>query len=170
VIRERHRHAGWWRTKVRQFGSHVTARVSAAERAEIADWLTPAQVALFDRMHIADRRHGLDVVASLRSEDVVDRDVLVAGLLHDCGKGDAGVGSRVLFALAQAYGPWITRAAARVPGLGPELIRLAHHAEASAVMAREAGCSDRTVELIRDQDRPRDPEYGLLLKMADEAN
>ena len=31
---------------------------------------TPAQLALFDAMHVADRRHGLDVVASLRAEGV----------------------------------------------------------------------------------------------------
>jgi hypothetical protein len=161
---------GWWRTKIRQFGSHVTARVSTAERADIAAWLTPAQLALFDRMHIADRRHGLDVAATLRSEGVGDHDVLVAGLLHDCGKGDAGLISRIVFALGQSYGGWIIRAAGRIPGVGIEVGRLAHHAEASAVLAQQAGCSDRTVELIRDQDRPRDPDYGVLLKMADEAN
>jgi hypothetical protein len=57
-----------------------------------------------------------------------------------------------------------------LPPLRAELDRLAAHAETSAALAQEAGCSPRTVELIRDQDRPRDPEFGALLKMADEAN
>ena len=85
---------GWWTTKVRQFGSHLFGRVRPAERAALAGWLTPPELELFDRMHRADRRHGLDVVASLRASGVTDRDVLVAGLLHDCAKGDTGVLAR----------------------------------------------------------------------------
>ena len=37
-------------------------------------------------------------------------------------------------------------------------------------MAAEAGCSPRTVELIRHQDAPVDPDAGRALKLADEAN
>jgi len=121
-------------------------------------------------MHVADRRHGLDVVASLRAEGVDDPDVLLAGLLHDCGKGAAGVLSRVVYALGQAYGGLPVRVAGSLPGLRADLDRLTVHPEVSATMARDAGCSPRTVELIRDQDRPRDPHFGVLLKMADEAN
>ena len=146
------------------------ARVAPAERRALADWLAPAQLGLFDAMHVADRRHGLDVIASLRAEGVVDRDVLLAGLLHDSGKGEAGVMSRIVHSLGQAYGYWIVRVVSIAPGLRSELDRLATHPERSAVLAREAGCSLRTVELIRDQERPCDPEFGALLKMADEAN
>ena len=162
--------ATWWRSKVRQFGTHIRARVTPAERAAIAGWLTPAQIALFDGMHVADQRHGLDVMASLRAEGVEDRDVLVAGLLHDCGKGDTGVVPRVLHSLAEAYGGWIGRVASVVPGIRTDLERLARHAESSARLASEAGCSVRTIELIRHQDQPRDTEFGVLLKLADEAN
>jgi hypothetical protein len=164
------RQAAWWRSKVRQFRTHVMARVMPAEQQALVEWLTPAQLRLFDAMHVADRRHGLDVVASLRAEGVVDPDVLLAGLLHDSGKGDAGVMSRIVHSLGQAYGHWIVRVVSTVPGRRSELDRLATHPERSAALAREAGCSPRTVELIRDQERPRDPEFGTLLKMADEAN
>ena len=37
-------------------------------------------------------------------------------------------------------------------------------------MAEAAGCSPRTVELIRWQDDPRDPEAGERLRLADEAS
>ena len=133
-------------------------------------WTTPAQLALFDVMHAADRRHGLDVVASLRAEGVTDPDLLLAGLLHDAGKGQTGVWPRVAYTLGQRYGPWIWRVAALVPGFGPALGRLSAHAETSAVLAATAGCSARTVALIRDQDAPTDPEFGELLRLADEAN
>jgi hypothetical protein len=162
--------ASWWASKVRQFRSHVRARVRSEERAGLADWLTAEQLALFDSMHIADRRHGLDVVATLRNEGVADDDLLVAGLLHDAGKGPTGVWPRVAYALGRAYGSWVWRLAAVVPRWRPELDRLRDHAEASARLADEAGCSPRTVELIRHQDAPVDPDAGRALQLADEAN
>jgi hypothetical protein len=162
--------ASWWAPKVRQFRSHVTARVGQDERAGLADWLTPRQLALFDSMHVADRRHGLDVVATLRRDGAIDHDLLVAGLLHDAGKGDTGVWPRVVFALGQVYGASVPHLARLIPGWRAALDRLAVHAEASASLAASAGCSQRTVELIRHQDAPVDPEAGRALQLADEAN
>jgi len=66
--------------------------------------------------------------------------------------------------------PRITGVASMLPGFGPALERLRTHAETSAAMAAAAGCSPRTVELIRNQDAPLDPEFGELLRLADEAN
>ena len=140
------------------------------ERAGLVDWLTPAQLGLFDGMHVADRRHGLDVVATLRSEGVGDGDVLLAGLLHDAGKGRTGVWPRVAYALGQGYGTWVWRVAGLYPPMRAALERLRLHAETSAELAAGAGCSARTVELIRHQDAPVDPEAGRLLQLADEAN
>jgi hypothetical protein len=162
--------ASWWASKVRQFRSHLRARVSSDERVGLTDWLTPSQLALFDAMYVADRRHGLDVVATLRSEDVSDADVLLAGLLHDAGKGRTGVFPRIAHSLGQAYGPWVWRIAGVVPGMTPAIERLRAHAETSAALAAQAGCSPRTVELIRHQDAPIDLDAGRLLQLADEAN
>jgi hypothetical protein len=162
--------ASWWGSKVRQFRAHLRARVAPEERAALAGWLTPAQLDLFDAMHVADRRHGMDVVATLRGEGVDDPEVLVAGLLHDAGKGTTGVWPRVAYALGQAYGPWVWRAAGILPGFGTGLGRLRDHAETSARLAADAGCTPRTVELIRHQDAPVDPVHGRLLQLADEAN
>jgi len=162
--------ASWWGPKVRQFRAHLRARVTPGERSALVAWISPAQLALFDAMHVADRRHGLDVVASLRAEGVDDRDVLLAGLLHDAGKGDTGVGPRVAYSLGQRYGTWIWRSASVMPGWADALARLKTHAHASATLAAAAGCFQRTVDLIREQDAPTDPEYGELFRLADEAN
>lgn len=162
--------ASWWGSRARQFRAHLRASVAPGERVALAPSITPAQLACFDAMHVADRRHGLDVVASLRAEGVAEPDVLIAGLIHDAGKGDTGVGPRVAFTLGSRYGNWIWRVAAVVPGYGSALERLRTHAETSATLAAEAGCSPRTVELIRNQDAPSDPEFGELLRLADEAN
>jgi hypothetical protein len=144
--------------------------VTSEERAALVTWIAPAQLELFDAMHVADRRHGLDVVGSLRAEGVTEPDLLVAGLLHDAGKGDTGVWPRVAYSLGSRYGAWVTRLAGMLPAFGPGLERLRTHAETSAAMAAAAGCSPRTVELIRNQDAPLDPEFGELLRLADEAN
>ena len=160
----------WWLGKVRQTHRHVFARVAPAEREALTGWLTPPQLALFDAMHVADRRHGLDVVAVLRGESTTEPEVLVAGLLHDCAKGDAGLPSRVLVSLEQAHLGWPARIAATLPPVRRTLQRLRDHAELSARLAAGAGCSDRTVELIRWQDDPRDPIAGERLRLADEAS
>ena len=99
-----------------------------------------------------------------------ERDVLLAGLLHDAGKGDTGVWPRVAYSLGQAYGAWVWRVAASCRACGRARCACRDHAETSAVLAAAAGCSPRTVELIRHQDAPTDPEYGELLRLADEAN
>ncbi len=146
-------------------------RVAMAERAAIAGWLTDAQMDLFEGMHRADQRHGLDVVASLRRAGHQDPELLMAGLLHDAGKGpEVGLWHRVVWSLGERYGPLIGRAARRVPGFAAALDRIDGHADRSATLARAAGCTPRTVELIRHQAAPLDPEHGEALRLADEAN
>jgi hypothetical protein len=148
---------------------HLTARVTDDERRAVTAWLRPSELGLFDAMHVADRRHGLDVVAALRRYGVTDRDVLAAGLLHDCAKGDTGPGPRIAWSLGEAFGSWVVELASRVPGWGPALARLEGHAEASASLLEAAGLPARAADLVRFQASPRDPRYGRLLLLADEA-
>jgi hypothetical protein len=162
--------ATWWLTKVRQTKRHLLARVAVGERDAVSSWLSAKQLAVFDAMHVADRRHGLDVVAALRAGGERDLEVLLAGLLHDAGKGDAGMIPRIVHALGQAEMGWVAALVGWLPGMPATLRRLHAHAELSAGMAEAAGCSPRTVELIRGQDDPRDPEAGERLRLADGAS
>ena len=80
-------------------------------------------------MHIADR-----VTASMSWRRCAPTaptttDLLVAGLLHDAGKGMIGVWPRVAYSLGQAYGSWIWRVAGLVPRFGSSVDRLRDHAE-----------------------------------------
>lgn len=165
---------GWWATKVRQFFRHLFGRVSGKERAQLSEWLPPAQVELFDSMHRADRRHGLDVVRALRAAGHDDHDVLVAGLLHDCGKGRAvGLSHRVAWSLADHYGGeqgGLRRAFVRLPGFSGAFETLDSHAQTSAALALAAGCGQRCADLIRHQADPADDELGIALQLADEAS
>lgn len=160
----------WWSAKIRRALGYFRAAVAPAERAELAGWLAAPQLALFDSMPAADRCHGLDVVAHLRAAGVADPDLLVAGLLHDCGKGPrVRLVHRVAWSLGRHYGSWIWRASSHLPTFRTGLARLRDHAARSAQMAREAGCTTRTIELIRDQETPTD-DGGRLLLTADEDN
>jgi hypothetical protein len=162
--------AAWWLAKIRQTKRHILARVSELERDAVAAWLSPAQLAVFAEMHVADQRHGLDVVDALRAGGTRDPEVLLAGLLHDAGKGHTSLVPRVIHALGQANMRWVAGAVRWLPPMRRALDRLRDHAETSARIAEAAGCTTRTVELIRWQDDPRDPEAGERLRLADEAS
>jgi hypothetical protein len=159
----------FWASKTRQLRAHLLARVTSEERRALAAWARPTELALFDHMHVADRRHGLDVVAYLRRAGVADRDVLAAGLLHDCGKGDVGWPPRVAWALGERYGTWAHRAAVRIPGWGVAMTRLRDHAALSADALAAAGLPPFAVALVREQAAPSDPAYGRVFHAADEA-
>ena len=173
-----HRAGGpaWWAAKVRQFRNHVLARVSTSERAGLVEWVPGQLLAVFDAMPVADRRHGLDVVASLRATGGGgDPELLLAGLLHDCAKrtpdGRAiGLGPRIAWSLGEIFGPGSIRLAGRLPGYRPALDQLRDHPERSATIVLAAGATPRTADLIRDQDRVPVDRAGELLHLADEAN
>ena len=161
----------WWSTKARQTVRHLFGRVSDNERAELRDWLSEPQLRLFDSMHRADQRHGLDVVTALRAQGRDDPELLQAVLLHDCSKGPGvRLWHRVAWSLGERYGGRVTYAFARLPGFGTAFDRLREHADDSARLALEAGCSERTAELIRHQADPVDPDAGVALQLADEAS
>jgi hypothetical protein len=62
------------------------------------------------------------------------------------------------------------RMARLLPPAAASLDRIAVHAETSAQLASGAGCSARTVDLIRWHVAPRDPDAGERLRAADEAS
>ncbi len=162
----------WWGSKVRQFGRHLVARVDPRERARLAEWLTMPQQALFDGMPVADQRHGLDVVAHLRSAGAADDpDLLLAALFHDAGKGRSiRLWHRVAWSLGEWMGAWVHAAAGRVPGGAEAMLILRDHAERSAELALAVGCGARTAALIRGQAPAADARAAALLLAADEAS
>jgi hypothetical protein len=161
---------GWWAARIRRTVIYFHPVVSGDERSALEAWLTADQLRLFDSMHPADRRHGLDVSAALRATGVSDPDLLLAGLLHDCGKGRrVRLVHRVVWSLGKRYGEWICSLFGHLPTFRSGLARLRDHAAISARLAGEAGCSRRTAELIQNQEAPID-DAGRLLQAADEDN
>ena len=162
---------GWWAGKVRQAVRHATGRVSQADRRALAGWLTGPQLRLFESMPRPDQRHGLDVVATLRAAGHDDPELLLAGLLHDCGKGPSvGFWHRVAWSLGDRYGWAPLSWTRRLPGFPDAFERIRAHADRSAALAIDAGCSPRTAALIRHQAAPLEPIVGEALRLADEQN
>jgi hypothetical protein len=153
----------------RQFFGSLRPRVDPALRDAALALLPERARALFDAMTQRDRKHGLDVFRRLRDDGHVDSDLLAAALLHDCGKGQIALWHRVAFVLLDAASPALLRRIAKPaddPGWRAAMYRCLHHEELGAQLARAAGCSERTVALIRGGD---DPALAAL-HAADEAS
>jgi hypothetical protein len=159
--------------RVRQFVRHLGARVSPAEDDRAAARLPGAAGDLYRAMPVADRRHGLDVLARLEAAGLTDPDLLAAALLHDSGKGPR----------LRLWHRVVTVVLAAVPGDG--LRRLAvddqrswrypfhlqlNHVELSAQAALAAGCSPRTAAFIRGTAVAADRALQAALTAADAAS
>jgi len=135
---------------------------------------------LYRAMGRYDRRHGGRVARCLLEKGQDQRDLLAAALLHDAAKSVTQAGKlrlwhRIAIVLMRAVQPDL---AARLGGDGAKSWRRAffvqqHHAELGAELARQVGCSERTVALIRGHEDPIHPADDSLLaalKAADDAN
>jgi hypothetical protein len=153
--------------RTRQVLHALRPRLAETELALAREQLTPPQAELFFAMPRRDQRHALEVARRLQMQGITSADVRVAALLHDCGKGDVPVWLRVLYVLAAGL---VKRCARAGGGWRGAAERLAGHEALSASAAAAAGCSERTVRLIRG--RPNEDEAVLFaaLLAADDAS
>lgn len=159
--------------RVRQFGSHIRARVTDDETA-LAHRILPVRASrLFDTMPPADRRHALDVVERLLVRGHDDPELLAAALLHDAAKGRRmRLWHRVAAVVLEAVAPaLLRRLASPNPGSWRHPFHLyLHHADLSAELALANGCSPRTAAFIRGTPTNADVRLGRALKAADDAS
>ncbi|MGD2040823.1 MAG: HDIG domain-containing protein [Anaerolineae bacterium] len=144
-------------------------RVSQFLRA-VGTWFQPAQidqdvlgrylpvdaVRLFEAMPRYDQRHALSVLRLLREQGHTQPDLMAAALLHDVGKTRAPQGSlhlwhRVATVLMRSLSPRLVEQVGRdEPGSWRQPFFVQeNHAALGAELARQVGCTPRTVELIR---------------------
>lgn len=158
--------------RVGQLVAHVRARVDPAEEVLVRRVLPPGGVALFDRMPVADRRHGLDVAERLLQSGFDDADLLGAALLHDAAKGRRmRLWHRVAGVLLEAVAPALLRRLASPDARSwrhPFHLYL-HHGPMSADLARDAGCGDRLAGFIRGDAAADDAGLLRALEAADDA-
>jgi hypothetical protein len=157
----------------RQFFGALRPRVDERARDEAHVLLSERERALFESMTARDQQHCLDVYGRLRELGQTDRDLLVAALLHDAGKGSISVWHRVTYVVLDNTSPGLLRRLAGSrdgAGWRGGLYRCVHHPELGARLAREAGSSDDTVALIAGDRRFRDDPRFIALETADDAS
>lgn len=141
----------------RQLFGALRPRVDAERRAQAFALLRDGERRLFASMTPRDQQHCLDVYARLRAKSGDDRELLVAALLHDAGKGRVALWHRVAYVLLAARAPrLLDRAAAPGEGDGwrQALYRCRHHETLGAALARAAGATERVAALIAGDDVP----------------
>lgn len=149
--------------RVWQFAQAVGAWVQPEDVAAVQRWLPPEGVALFRAMPRYDRQHALRVARALEQAGHTAPDLLAAALLHDVGKtahtsAPLRLWHRVAVVLLRRFWPdGLQQLAKDRPGSWRQPFYVQqHHAAIGAELGRQAGCSPRTVDLIR---RHKDPPH-----------
>ena len=147
-----------WRRRVHRGLEGLFGPFQPVDESPARSLLSPDALALFQRMSQADRVHSLRVYHWLVERGHDQRDLLVAALLHDCGKAAArlAVWHRTLKVLLKKFAPgWWRKLSAPAP---PESWRypfyvLQAHPHIGAAWARNAGCSELTCWLIEGHEQ-----------------
>ena len=162
----------------RFFGSLRPGGPRREDEAWACSHLLDAEVALWNRMPGADRRHavgvGRRVVEELGGEG--DREVVAAALLHDVGKIASGLGTygRVIATLsAGVAGRTMAEAWSDAGGFTRRVGLYLRHPELGADMLTLVGSDPLTITWTREHHLPPaqwtlDLEIAAILKAADD--
>lgn len=168
-------------TRLRQGLRAIFALAHPLDYDAVAEVLSPPLIRLFHRMRRVEQLHSLRVMRTLVAQGHTDPDLLVAALLHDCGKSRYRftLPERVLVVLAKRLFPaaCVRWSAGEPDGWRRMFVIAARHPQWSAEDMESAGASMMAAALARrHQDRvegvPTSEEDRLLvaLQAADNDN
>jgi len=149
---------GRWRYRVWQFFMRLGACLTLEDTGPAREILPDAAWKLFMAMPRGDRWHGLCVYRRLcRDRDSISRDLAQAALLHDVGKASARLTlvHRSLIVLLGRMAPDVLAqlSASDERGWRYPFHVHRHHDVLGAALCEGAGCSARTVHLVRHHER-----------------
>lgn len=155
--------------RIRQFWQALNPRVSNQELQWALDILPTSAIPLFLDQSLTEQRHALDVALDLWSTAPKNHNLLIAALLHDCGKSrnTLKVWERIYIVLLQRAPRKVWNALlVAYPFLSSPLRTAQDHPTWGAELVRNKGLDREIVELIHDHHFPMTWE-GRLLYEAD---
>ncbi len=141
-----------------------TRRLEVEEQTWVQNHLTPAQFALFMAQQPGDRVHAYTVARALAERQYPADPVLIAALLHDCGKAPGiPLFYRTLVVLLKKTAPHVLNTLRPAEtGWRAPLARAWYHPLLGAALAEAVGCSPEVVTMIRYHQRRSGAPPGAL--------
>lgn len=154
--------------RIHQFCQALMPKIGSEELQWTLDILPSPAIQLFLKQSSAEQRHALDVALDLWSGSR-NRNLIIAALLHDCGKS-----KNPLNLLARIYIVLLQRAPRKIwdfllrsyPFFSSPLRTAQEHPAWGAELALELGLDAEIVELILNHHSPK-TQNGRLLYEAD---
>lgn len=159
------------RGRLRQF-RQASILPTSADFELASRYLSGELFALFRAQHPRDVVHSAATASWLLECGHTDNDLIVAGLLHDVGKGQQRRVDRVAWVLASYVG-LVNRVAGPISRfeMRRAMARTARHSDDGARILLQAGAPARVAELTRLHHTPPGTDRVLaLLQQADAAN
>ncbi|MGE4273142.1 MAG: HD domain-containing protein [Desulfitobacterium sp.] len=155
--------------RVRQLYYAIYPRIKTEELEWAMSLLPPCSLPLFEGQSLPEQRHALDVALDLHTSGIQVSHLLVAALLHDCGKikHPLKMWERIAIVLLQKLPQQIWEHIESSQSPLSLSLRTAHaHPSWGAELAQEFGLDPHIIELIREHHHPHSKE-GRLLYEAD---
>ncbi len=170
------------RYRIWQFGQSFNPPPSQEKLDRIRLYLTPVETLLFIKMPVPDQNHSIRVFDSVLAAGESDDDLVKAALLHDIGKGLYPLQrwERVFAVVMGGFFPRLSQAWGKGEpnGFYRPLVIIQQHPDWGAELAREAGCSETVVWLIKNHEQIQPPASAAeekiillnILQIADNQN
>ena len=145
--------------RIQQFWLALNSRPKEGDLLQASLILGPRLYALFQQMDASEQAHSLQVLRRVQAQKFTDHNLLVAALLHDCGKSRRPLhlweriwivmAKTIIPAQAKTWGSQPAVALKETPFWRQPLIVAAQHAHWGAEMAELAGATQLSAALIR---------------------